>query len=971
MKKIQLLLLFFVGSSHLFAQDNAQNPTSIKWSQIKTPHFRLIFPSQISMIGNRTANVLETVYQPVSQSLGVFPKPISVILQNQTATSNGFVTLLPRRSEFFTTPPQDYNLLGTNNWLDLLAVHEFRHVVQFEKAKTGAGKFYHFLFGNTALSAISNITVPNWFWEGDAVGTESSLTTSGRGRIPAFDMALRTQLLTNGAYNYSKAVCGSYKDFIPNHYVSGYYMTTYMKNKFGIDAWDKILKETYSDPPYPFSFSNNIKRITGLKTEQLYSQAFTDISEQWKAQVSELRETPAEFYKTNNPKYYTNYLYPQVLPDGKVLALKTGLSDISQLVILGKETSEKKVLRMGILNDAGTLSVSDTKVVWAEFNYDPRWGQKDYSVIKIYDFKYDELKSITHKSKLTAPALSADASKIVAIENSVDNKCSVIILNGDNGLEIKRIANENNALYIHPRWADNEEIYAVKLLNGLKTIVRINTENYQETELFTPINENMAYPVKAGNYVLFNSGITGIDNIFAFDLTTQKRYQVTNRKFGAFNPSISADGKTLIFNDFNIKGHRIVSMPFEPEKFLSFDEKLTKPVKYFGQMALHGAGENLLKSVPTTQYEVKPYSKANIFNIYSWGVVLNSSDANSLNFGVASKDLLNTTTISTGYTYNANENRGQFYANLTYDGLYPIFNLNYTNGERFTEFYIDRDNKLDSLRSDSWNQQQVVLGVNLPLNLTRSKYIQSMNFGVNTALTMISGYDLKERPTSLSYNGSLNSIIYTFSYSHLLKRAARDIAPKWGQTVNFYNRNLPFGGTLEGGLTAVQASIFVPGILKHHSLRLRGGFQNQSGYKTAIGSPNDNLYLFGSPIVFPRGHFYRSFENFQTGSIEYRLPLFDPDLAIGRFFYLKRFKANLFADFGYGSTNYNWTETKDGKIINYRGSVTGNFTSLGIDLTTQFHFMRFNQQFEAGVRAIYLPDKGQYLIQPLVLDIGF
>ncbi|MDZ7897636.1 MAG: hypothetical protein U5N85_06355 [Arcicella sp.] len=967
MKKIKLILLFFVGSLHIFAQDNNQNPTSLKWSQIKTPHFRLIFPSQISMVGNRTANVLESVYQPVSQSLGVFPKPLSVILQNQTAVSNGFVTLLPRRSEFFTTPPQDINLLGTNNWLDLLAIHEFRHVVQYEKARTGAGKFYHFLFGNTALAAISNITVPNWFWEGDAVGAESSLTTSGRGRIPSFDMALRTQLLTNGAFSYSKAVCGSYKDFIPNHYVSGYYMTTYMKNKFGIDAWDKILKDTYADPPYPFSFSNNIKKNTKLKIEQLYNQTFKDISEQWKAQVSELQETPAEFYKTNNPKYYTNYQYPQILADGKVLVLKTGLSDIAQLVVLDKESKEKKVLRMGILNDSGTLSVSGDKVVWAEFNYHPRWGQKDYSVIKMYDLKYDELKTITHKSKLTAPALSADASKIAAIENSADNKCSIVVLNIDNGSEIKRITNELNALYIHPRWSGNEEIYAVKLFDGKKTIVRINTENSQETELFIPIDENLAYPIKSGNYILFNSGITGIDNVFAFDLTTKKRYQVTNRKFGAFNPCISEDGKTLIFNDFNIKGHQVASMPFEPEKFLAFDEKLTKPVKYFGQMVLQGAGENLLKTVPDSQYVVKPYSKANIFNIYSWGVVLNPTDANSINFGVASQDLLNTTTISTGYTYNANENRGQFYANLTYAGLFPVFNLNYTNGERATEFYVDRDNKLDSLRGDSWNQQQVVLGVSLPLNLTRSKYIQSMNFGVNAALTTISGYGLKERLSTLSYDGSLNSMIYTFSYSHLLKRAARDIAPNWGQTISLYNRNLPFGGTLNGGLTAVQASIFVPGILRHHSLRFRGGYQYQSGFSTSSGTQNRNLYLFGSPIVFPRGHAYQAFENFQMGSVEYRLPLFDPDVTLGRFLYLRRFKANLFADFGYGETVYSGLRFRDGSVA----KLTGNYTSLGVDLTTQFHFMRFNQQFEVGVRAIYLPDKGQYLIQPLVLDIGF
>ena len=971
MKKIILFLLFLGNIFESKAQDNTQNPSSLKWSQIQTPHFRLIFPSQISMVGNRTANVLETVYQPVSLYLGHSPRPISIILQNQNTVSNGFVSLLPRRSEFFTTPPQDNNLLGTNNWLDLLAVHEFRHVVQTDKALTGFSKFFYQLFGNNGLAAVSFLSVPNWFWEGDAVGMESSLTSSGRGRIPAFDMALRTQLLTKGAYSYSKAVCRSYKDFIPNHYVSGYVMTTYIKNKFGTDAWDKILEGTYRKPPYPFGFSNNIKKVTGLKTEQLYNQAFTDISEKWKAQISELKETPISEFKTSNSKYYTDYEYPQILADGRVLALKSGLSDIAQLVILDTIQKEEKVLEVGILNDAGTLSVSGSKVTWAEFNYDARWGQRDYSVIKIYDFNNDRLKSISHKSKLTAPNISGDGLSVAAIENSVENKCSIVLLDISSGQEIKRFTNENNALYIHPHWFESKEIFAVKLLNGLKTIVNINVENGQKTELFTPVNENIAYPIRAGNYVLFNSGITGIDNIFAIDLTTKKRYQVTNRKFGAFNPTVSNDGKTLVFNDFTIKGHKIVSMLFEPNKFIAFDSTLTKPIKYFGQMVLQEAGENLLKNVSSTQYEVKPYSKANIFNFYSWGVLLNSNDANNLNFGVQSQDLLNTTSLSTGYTYNANENTGQFYTNLSYAGWYPILNFNYTNGQRQTSFYIDRDQTLDSLRSDRWNQQQVVLGVNLPLNLTRSKFQTSMNLGVNTALTMISGYDLKERPSSLSYDGNLNSMIYTFSFSRLLKRSPRDIAPKFGQTVSFYNRNLPFGGNLDGGIMAVQASIFLPGILKHHSLRLRGGIQNQSGYKTAIGSPNSNLYLFGSPIIFPRGYIYRPFENFQTASIEYRLPLFDPDFVLGRFLYFKRFKANLFADFGSGSTNYNWIETRDGKQVNFRRSNTGNFTSFGIDLTTQFHVMRFSQQFEVGMRAVYLPDKGQFLIQPLILDIGF
>lgn len=966
MKNYILSLILIINLHHNYGQ----NPSSLKWSQIKTAHFKLIFPSQISLTANRTANVLETVYQPVSKNLGHQPRPISIILQNQTNRSNGFVSMLPRRSEFITTPPQDYTLLGNNNWLDLLAVHEFRHVVQYDKALTGATKLVYNLLGNNGFAATTSLTVPNWFWEGDAVGMESSLTASGRGRIPSFDLALRTQLLTKGSYSYSKAVCQSYKDFIPNHYVSGYFMTTYLKNKYGTDAWDKILEGTYKMPFYPFSFSNNIKKITGLKTEQLYNQAFNDISEQWKNQIAEIDETPVETFKTANNKYFTNYEYPQMLPDGRVLALKFGLSDIQQLVILDKFKKEEKVLRLGIFNDAKMLSVAGAKVVWSEFNYDARWTERDYSVIKFYDFNTSRIKNITHKSKLTSPSLSPDGTKICAIENDVNNKCSIIIFD-INGLEIKRIVNLSNAFYIHPRWSDGNEIYVIKLLNGLKTIAKIETESGLETELFMPINENIAHPVKHQNFVLYNSGVTGIDNIFAFDLISKKKFQVTNRKFGAFNPTFSLDGKTLIFNDFSIKGHQIVSMPFEPQKFLTFDENLTKPVKYFGQMVLQESGENLLKNIPNTPFEVKKYSKANFLNLYTWGLVLNSSDANSLNLGIASKDLLSTTTISAGYTYNANENQGQFYTNLIYQGWYPTLNFNYTSGGRQAEFYIDRANPLDSLVSDQWNQQQLVVGVGLPLNFTKSKYIQNMNLGVNTAFTQVSGYDLKDRTTTLTGNGNFNSMIYNFSYSALLKRAIRDVAPKWGITANYYKRTLLSSSVLDAGLTSYQAGAYLPGILKHHSLRLRWAFQNQEGFKNNIGAPNTNLYLFGSPTLFPRGYTYRGFENLTTLSAEYRLPLIDPDWAVGRFLYIKRIKANFFADNGYGVTNYNWTEKKDGKLLNYSRSDSKNYTSLGIDLTAQFHFLRFSQQFEAGIRAIYLRDKGQLLIQPLILDIGF
>lgn len=972
MKRILLSIFLIFDSALIVAQESfsnlEQNPPSVKWSQIKTPHFRLIFPMSIESLGQRTANVLETVYLPVSQSLGKQPRPISIILQNQTSVSNGFVTLLPRRSEFFTTPPQDPNLLGNNNWLDLLAVHEFRHVVQNDKALTGISKLAYTLFGNNGLGLITSLSTPNWFKEGDAVGLESVLTPSGRGRIPSFDMALRTQLITRGAFSYPKSTGQSFKDFVPNHYVSGYFLTTYVKNKYGNDAWDKILEKMYRFPFYPFSFSNSIKKVTGFRVEEIYSQALADIQKQWKEEQATIQESPLQ-YLASSAKYFTNYQYPQYLSDGRVLALKSGLDNIESFVILDKQGQEEKLIDLGIFNDAGMLSVQDTKVVWAEFEYDPRWGQRNYSVIKSYDLRYKKIKTLTHKTKYASPALSTDETKIACIESLPENKFAIVILDAQTGRLLQKIPNPDNAFYLHPRWSNTGELVAVQSKDTQKAIVIFEKDTYLPKIVVAPTNENLSHPVKIGEKVFFNSGVTGIDNIFVVNTSTNQRFQVSNRKFGAMNPTLSSDGKELLYNDFTPLGHRVGYVPFDENTLQPFNPQQTQAGRYFGQILVKEAGENLLKSVPNVQYPVKPYSKANVFNIYSWGAVLNST-GNSLIAGVSSQDLLSTTSISAGYGYNANEQRGQLYANLSYQAWYPIIDFSFTSGSRKTSIYIDNDRTLDSLRSDTWNQQQMTLGLRIPLNLTQSKYLQAMSLGANFALTQVSGYNLPKRYLSESYNGTNKSMIYSISYTRQLKQSPRDIAPKWGQGLSFYYRKA-FDSNIDGGLATLQGTLLVPGLLPHHSIRLRGGYQYQYGFKDAIGAPNPNLYIFSSPISFARGFSYRNFENLNTFSADYRFPLANPDWGIGRWVYIKRLKTNLFVDMARGETNYDFTVREGNRLVNYKGSDIGKFTSLGIDFSAQFHFMRFSQTFEAGLRFVYLQQNKDFIFQPLVIDIGF
>ncbi|WP_254244938.1 hypothetical protein [Hymenobacter sp. BRD67] len=382
----KLLAGLFLGlftSSGAFAQSLpiiSQNPPALRWQELRSPHFRVLYPAGLDSAAQRTAGRLEAVQSPEGSTLGVQARPIAVVMQNQTTVSNAFVTFLPRHAEFFTTPDQGQGL-GTVDWLDGLVVHEFRHVNQFDKARQGFGRVVVPLLGNGGLG-VAAVGVPQWFFEGDAVGSETALTRSGRGRIPYFGVGLRANLLDGRLYSYQKAVNGSLRDNVPDWYVLGYYLTSYAKAHYGPDVWSRVLDQYYRFPFYPFSFSNSLRRTTGLRVEDLYARTMHELDSTWRgAQAARLAREPAfppvhELAGQAVTRVFTQYQYPQYVNDSTVLALKSGLGDIQRLVLLGRHGRERRVFTVGSLNIPEMLSVGGGRAVWPEFRQNPRWGSK-------------------------------------------------------------------------------------------------------------------------------------------------------------------------------------------------------------------------------------------------------------------------------------------------------------------------------------------------------------------------------------------------------------------------------------------------------------------------------------------------------------------------------------------------------------------------------------------------------------------
>lgn len=971
---ILLVLCLFLCKSSFSQEVLENNPPSVKFYRINTPHFKVLYATGFEAQAQRVANTLEHIYEPEARTMRARPRKISVILQNQSAMSNGFVSLVPRRSEFYTMPPQDYNFLGTNDWLDQLATHEYRHVVQFQRANSGFNRLLYYAFGPATLAAMATTSVPQWVWEGDAVATETAFTHSGRGRIPNFGLVFRTNLQEGRVFNYNKQYLRSYKHHINDHYVLGYHMIGYLRKKTNDpDVWGKVMERTANASFLPFRFSGSVKKIGGLTLPQLYRATAEDLRRTWAEEQKDLSFTAFEAKHKRSTKAYTDYRYPQVLSNGDVLVLKSGIGDFSQYVIL-RNGKEVKSFTPGLLNDAGMLSAIGNKVVWSEYEFNPRWQVKNYSVIKSYNVDTKEYKVLTHKTRYAGAALSPDGSKIATVESTTDYKVSLIVIDAEGGGLIRNFVNPENAFYSMPRWTfDGKKIVVLKTLNGIRSVVTVDYETRAETTLIEGSYENIGHPVLIGNYLLFNSPVTGIDNIYAYDLEKQIRLQVTSGKYGAYNPAVSPDGKTIYYNNQSRDGLDVVSIPFDPEAWNVFTGA-DEPKKYDDYLSEQEGRSGLFDSIPDQAFQTRRYSKiSGIFNPYSWGSYINSS-LTQVDIGLSSQDVLSTTVINAGYRYDINERTGAWHAGVSYQGWLPILDVDVSYANRSVNegniqlLAIDTVQvspvELDSTRfirqlKFEWKELTTRVGIRIPLLTTRSKYHSNITIGNYVGVTRVSGFENSivgsNREISYVYrsgpstslratyelyypfndyqdNGTLISNQFMFSAYRLLKQSRRDIYSKFGQAIYLNLYSTPYGGDFRGSQFSVYTQLYFPGIFKHHSLWGYWGYQKSKVYDT-------DVYLFNNQIPLPRGTSVARFEKFYSMSGNYTLPLWYPDAAIGPLLNVQRFRGNIFYDYGFGSSP------------TVERSQT--YASVGGELRMDFNVMRYLPQLNIGFRYSY------------------
>ena len=926
-----LIVISFSGFSQILYPILEQNPSNLHFKQINIPGkgVRVIYPEGADSLAFSTAKYLSVQWPAAKMSTNDLRHKWSIILQNQGLSSNGFISLYAPRGEFYTTPSQDASLQATNDWLNLLASHESRHIYQNEIASRGLSRIFKLLWGSNGQGLYSNLMIPLWLWEGDAVETETRLNNQiGRSNIPQFSNTLNAYLSQFGVPSYSKLMSRNFRENMPNHYVFGQFITHNLTSQFGVDEIGQLWQNTLNKPRL-FSFSKEVKKRYGENIDQYVAQIL-------QKQLDTIRKISFDStYSIISPKIksgFTSYDFPQSIGNGKVIAIKSGFQEIPSLVFI-ENSKERKLCLLGPVYPSNMLSASDQFVVWSEIMYHPRWTQKQHTKLVFYDLKRNMKTIWTNNRKWICPSISPDSKYLSFLELKNDGSSTLKIHEKETKYLVDSIGFHSSSQVIQPRISSNGLLSYILLQNGHKQIVIYNylLKKVIATRDFG--SNNIAGTFLHEDFVYFNLPVGPVDQIARWNFKDNSISYITQTQFGAYAASFSTEtSEPFVFSKYTALGNQISLGRLRESHSINLSDPSAVVPHEFKQ-------ENV---------EVASYSRWNLVNPYAWGPIINSQ-FNKLDLGLMSKNLTNTLQLGLGYTYDASEQTGTKYIRASYQGWFPVFDFSFQQGPRNTSIYVDKKSPLDSLRSDQWNQTKMDIGIRLPLLLTRGAFQEQLYVSSTYSIFKVDGYNLPLRYKSDAFDGTYSSMIYQINYSKLLNKSLWDLQSKLGYQFNLYWNGMPFKQSLQSELWGMQAKIYLPGFFKNHGVLIKASFQQEM----------KGNYNLNSPFVFTRGYLYEVNQRWTNLSLDYKFPIANTSIKIGRLLYFTRFKGNVFMDLSRGTPNLN-------NLNLYK-----SYESVGLDVSSNFHVLRFSQGFELGIRLLYKPRLNQYEFYPLVLDLGF
>lgn len=582
------------------------NMIGTKWREIVLDENIIVYPENFEEMAQRIAAYFERIHEVSFDELGHEKyrgdkdnrRKITQLYQNFGSDAFGLVSMNPLHAFYSYSP----FLFGSYRTHQALVVHEGRHVGQISGYKEYTHVDYNIFLGGQIDPIL--LLLPLWVTEGDAVLAETLFSDAGRGRDPAFFNHFRNLVLQKPEItdDYMKVVMYSDGvDFsIQNWYVYGFLLTSYLYENYDPNITIKITEELNDGFllfPNPWMI---IEKYTKKPLKVIWKDMIKDVRKKWTAQQQQIKSSMTEGNVVIGDKEKKgNLINYQVLATKKnggayitKQAFRDYQVDLYEVDSLTKKSSLKKI---GTLNNKvsgswdGSFSEKKSSIggnYLAQINVvsslDGKPGKSDGVNLRVTDLKTKSSFDIIAKDgNFNDVAISENGEKLAVTRYNKSYYFFVDVYDLKSKKLIKTIELGLEQEAFHPSWVGNNEIvFLVNSGESRGTVVTKLNVNSGKKEVITesPKEDWYYFPRIKDNKLFFISPYSGRNNIYAMDLSSKKRVQVTSR----LNSVGTYDfvGDSIVFSDYNDKlsGFDIVTMPYNPSSWKPMGQVTKVPV---------------------------------------------------------------------------------------------------------------------------------------------------------------------------------------------------------------------------------------------------------------------------------------------------------------------------------------------------------------------------------------------------------
>ena len=534
---MKYLLLLLTSTVCLAQITPFQSSPDLIWKNIESNNFEVIFPDFLESKAKQTIELLEYYRLPVTGEYKKLPGKLKLVIRPDMNVPNGFVTLAPRRSEWFNyssiTP-----IVGSLEWMQSLAIHEYRHIVQYDFLNQNYINWGYKLFGEGFLGLIINYVMPTWYFEGDAVFAETILSDGGRGRSPRFAERLRAILSSGKIPSYDQLLIGDYTDNLPSFYVYGYFLITAGKKRFGADIWKNIAQYATNHPWNIYAFYNGFYDNTGVRFETFFDETFAKLASEWKIAGT----------VTDHQEYHEE-TFPFITDKGNYY-LRKNLNSYWMLTKDGKKLTE-----LNIIPSISQVDLKDDSFLYSQQLPDQRYLFKGSSDLFLYDIKKEKHQRLTENKRYYHPKFTPNKKQISAIKFDDKDGFRLALLSLD-GTELKTFKKDKNENIAEASWLDKNKVAMITLnKEGKKLLQVLDTSNETRETLLAPTRNNLYNLKPYKNFIYFEADFKGKVSLFEYDYIKRKLSLCLEPAIGAHTPFKYKN--KLFYSEVNSNGQKI------------------------------------------------------------------------------------------------------------------------------------------------------------------------------------------------------------------------------------------------------------------------------------------------------------------------------------------------------------------------------------------------------------------------------